>query len=148
MQQPNQFHKMVGDHSLGFFSRGTAGEIFNKRGIIWLSAEAYFGITSPVHFCATRIFIPDRSCLDVPVGGEKNCSACNGLAQEFLREQQHLSRGFFPLITSQDTVTLKKRANRATDVHWKKKTPNCVFVVSDGLDANACNMLSPNVLRM
>lgn len=107
----------------------------------------YFGVTSPVHFCATRIFIPDRSCLDVPVGGEKNCSACNGLAQEFLGEQQHLSRGFFSphyLSRHRNLEDAGQSGDRCSAV--KKKTHS--LIGSDGLDANVCNMLSPNVLRM
>lgn len=35
-------------------------------------------------FLCDADFIPDRSCLDVPVG--RKCSACNGLAPEFLYE--------------------------------------------------------------
>lgn len=37
-------------------------------------------------------FIPDRSCLGVPVG--RKCSACNGLVPQFLYNPQYISERF------------------------------------------------------
>ena len=50
------------------------------------------------HYSSTFLchadFIPDRSCLDVPVG--RKCSACNGLAPENSSKSYSLSLKHFP----------------------------------------------------
>lgn len=91
MQQSNQFHELWWDHSLGF-SRNS-WEIFNKRGIIWFQWRHTLQHESSTFLCHAD-FIPDRSCLDVAVG--RKCSACNGLAPEFLHELQCRSEAFSP----------------------------------------------------
>lgn len=79
---------------LGF--QETAGKFSIKRGSFDFSRGRLCN-SSPVHFCAMH-FIPDRSCLDVPV--ERKCSACNGLILEFLCELQHPSEAFSPISVS------------------------------------------------
>lgn len=81
------------------FQENSWGKIFNKKvGIIWFhfgwwwwwwrggglggggfvkSGDILCNTTSSTFLCHAD-FIPDRSCLDVPVG--RKCSACNGLA--------------------------------------------------------------------
>lgn len=77
----------------------TAGKFSIKKGIIWfLWGFCQIWRHTLQHYSSTFLchadFIPDRSCLDVPVG--RKCSACNGLAPEFLHELQYFSEAFSP----------------------------------------------------
>lgn len=85
-----------------------------------------WGLHYPGTFLCHADFIPDRSCLDVPV--RRKCSACNGLALLFLYELQYISKAFppsLPLSCKQDMKTLKSQAmwpinawEYQWNIHW------------------------------
>lgn len=115
MQQSNQFHELWWDHSLGFLR--SSWEIFNKKAWfdftggfchIWRHTLQHYSST----FLCHADFIPDRSCLDVPVG--RKCSACNGLAPEFLYERDISLKYSSPLPLNY-SKTLRNQAMWATD---------------------------------
>lgn len=90
-KQSNQLHELWWDHSLGFSRNSWA--IFNKKRLFDFTGRHTLQNYSSTFMCHVD-FIPDRSCLDVPVG--RKCSACNGLAPEFLYELQYISEAFPP----------------------------------------------------
>lgn len=123
MQQSNHFNKHWCDHSMGF-SRNS-WEIFNKKGIIWYHWRHTLQHYSSTFLCHT-VFIPDRSCLDVPVG--KKCSACNGLDPELLHQLQYLSEAFSPSLPVNSSKTPTLWGTRPCG-KWMYENTNQVFVV-------------------
>lgn len=91
------------------------------------------------HYSSTFLchadFIPDRSCLDVPVG--RKCSACNGLAPEFLHELQYLSEAFSSSLPLNCSKTPRPWRTRPCGQQMYENT-NQVFVVFDGLHVEYC----------
>lgn len=114
----------------------TAGKISIKRDYLislrFSSLEAFLQLYPSTFLCHAD-FIPDRSCLDVPVG--RKCSACNGLTPEFLHELQYISEAFPPHYLS----TVARHLEEKTLKNWLYKqrmfkNTNQVFTAFDGLE--------------
>lgn len=117
---------MRSDEIIPWGFQETAGKFsIKKRGLfdfsrgfcqIWRHTLQHYSGT----FLCHADFIPDRSCLDVPVG--RKCSACNGLAPEFLHELKYLSEAFYPSLplncskTPRPWRTLSHVGNRCTRI--------------------------------
>lgn len=119
---------------LGVFQEA-AGKFSIKRddlisvGVFVISGGFALQHYSSTFLCHTD-FIPDRSCLDVPVG--RKCSACNGLAPEFFYELEVCLIRFSPSLPPNCNKTPWPWGTGPCGQYMYKNTCQ-VFIVFDGL---------------
>lgn len=129
---------MNSDEIIPWGFQETAGNFSIKRGDYLISLGLFFGQIwrhTLQHYSSTFLchadFIPDRSCLDVPVG--RKCSACNGLAPEFLHELQSLKH-FPPHYLS----TVARHQDLEEEGHVGNRCAGIPIIVFDGLHMEYC----------